>query len=140
MFRLGLGLCATFVLFSSGCGGALPATVSGTITIAGNPLPEGEHIAGEVMFYPVAGGAAAYGNVSSGGAYEITTGGTKGLEPGEYVVTVRVVQMPPPPPGGYQNAPPQKLVSPPRYQNRDSSDLKFKVTPGKNTIDLNLES
>ncbi len=121
-----------------GCQKSLPSTVSGTITIDGNPLPEDANTTGEVMYYPVAGGAAAYGTISTGGQYKMQTGGTKGLQPGEYVVTVRLVEIPPPPPGGYQNAPPNKLISPPKYNDRDQTDLKVEVTEGGNTFDLEL--
>ena len=130
----------TFTLAATGCEQTLPATVTGTITIDGKSLPEGENITGTVMFYPTAGGAAAFGDVTSGGAYRVTTGSTTGLEPGEYKVTVSVVEMDPPPPGGYQNAPGQKLITPARYDDRDRTDITVEVTAGKNLIDLPLES
>jgi hypothetical protein len=124
----------------AGCGKSLPATVKGTITLDDKPLREGPQIDGTVMFYPVSGGAAAYGSVTSGGKYAMNTGSTKGLEPGEYVVTVRVVEIEPPPPGGYNNAPAQKLITPARYEDRERTDLKAQVERGSNTIDLKLIS
>jgi hypothetical protein len=123
-----------------GCGSSLPASVDGTVTLDGRPLPEGPLIDGTVMFYPTSGGAAAYGSVTSGGKYVMNTGSTKGIEPGGYVVTVRVVEIDPPPPGGYNNAPGQRLITPPRYEDRDQTDLKAEVKAGKNTIDLKLVS
>ena len=46
-----------------GCQPSLPATVSGQVTIDGEPLPEGANTTGEVMFYPAGGGAPAYGEM-----------------------------------------------------------------------------
>ena len=123
-----------------GCQKTLPATVSGTIRIDGQPLPEGSNIVGEVMLYPVGGGPAAYGTIGPSGQYIVQTGEATGLEPGEYKVTVRVAEVPPPPPGGYKNAPPQKLISPPRYQDRDQTELTADIQPGPNNIDLDLTS
>ena len=132
---VGLGL-ATF----GGCEKTLPATVTGTVTLDGQPLPERDTVVGNVMFYPSGGGAAAFGDVTSGGAYKVTTGSTSGLQPGEYVVTVTVSEMEPEPPGGYQNAPGQKRLTPARYNDRDRTPLRFEVSEGPNEIDLPLES
>jgi len=131
---------AVLALAVTGCGNSLPATVSGTITLGGQPLPESDLISGTVMFHPTAGGAAAIGSVSTGGRYDIKTGSTRGLAPGDYRVTVRVVEIEPPPPGGYQNAPGQRLLTPRRYEDREKSGLQYAVTPGKNQIDLTLEA
>ena len=140
MLRINLLLLGVVALMSSGCQKTLPAVVEGVIRIDGQSLPEDASTKGEVMFYPTGGGAAAYGSISTGGKYLVKTGDTEGLEPGEYKVTVRVVEVPPEPPGGFQNAPPQKMISPPRYQSRDQSDLIKEVQPGKNVIDLDLAS
>jgi hypothetical protein len=125
-------------LLCVGCERKLPATIEGTITIDGQSLPQETKTTGEVMFYPTGGGAAAYAPIMAGGKYSVNTGGSKGLEPGEYKVTVRVVEIPPEPPGGFTGPPPQKMISPPRYQDRDQSGLLKTVEPGKNTIDLDI--
>ena len=138
--RILLYLLIAAIATATGCQKSLPATVSGTITLDGQPLPEGEYIKGNVMFYPTGGGAAAFGDVTSGGTYKVTTGSTNGLEPGEYIVTATVSEIDPPPPGGYQNAPGQKLITPPRYNDRDQTHLKVQVAEGKNTLDLALTS
>ena len=120
---------------ASGCGGKLPATVTGTITIDGEGL---SGVSGDVMFHPSGGGAMAMAPLKDDGSYEINTGSTEGLEPGEYAVTVSVVEIEPPPPGGYQNAPPQKAVAPRRYGDREQSGLSAEVVPGKNVFDFDL--
>ncbi len=140
MLRMAFLVIGISSLLCCGCQKTLPATVNGTITIDDKPLPEGKNITGEVMLYPVGGGAAAYGTIGAGGQYVVQTGGTQGLEPGEYKVTVRVVEVAPEPPGGYQNAPGQKVISPPRYQDREKSELIVDVKAGPNRIDLNLTS
>ena len=120
-----------------GCGNQLPATVSGTITLDGQPLTG---VAGEVMFHPSGGGAMAMASLGSDGSYSINTGSTKGLDPGEYSVTVSVVRTAPEPDGGYQSAPGQTLISASRYGDKDKSDLKATVEPGKNVFDYDLGS
>jgi len=127
--------------FCAGCGDSLPATVSGNVTIDGKDLSGNDNVTGNVVFYPTGGGAAAFGDVSAGGKYKITTGSTKGLQPGEYKVTARIIEIEPPPEGGqHQVAPPQKLLSPERYSDNEKTDLKVMVEAGSQTIDLDLSS
>lgn len=132
-----LTICASAIV---GCQKSLPATVSGTVTLDGEPLPEGPNYAGTIVLYPTAGGAAAYGQITKGGHYEVQTGTTQGLAPGDYKVTVRLVEIEPEPPGGYVNAPAQKLISPKRYNDRELTDLTKSIAEGANTIDLDLTS
>ena len=122
----------------AGCESTLPATVSGTITIDGQPLTG--HIAGEVMFHPTGGGAAALAPLESDGGFTVSTGSTKGLEPGTYDVTVRVAETDPEPPGGYESAPAQRPLSPGRYGIRDKSGLSADVKEGKNEFNFDLKS
>ena len=70
------------------------------------------------------------------GSYSVKTGSDDGLPPGEYVVTV--VSMTPPPEGVSREM--GELLTPQRYGQRHSSDLKFAVESGKNVIDLELHS
>ena len=63
-------------------------------------------------------------------------GSDDGLPPGEYVVTV--VSMTPPPEGVSREM--GELLTPLRYGQRKSSDLRFAVESGKNVIDLELHS
>ena len=126
------------LLALSGCEKKLPATVSGSITVDGE-IPTG-NLAGEVMFHPSGGGAMAMAPLLADGTYVISTGATKGLEPGSYDVTVRVVENAPEPPGGYQNAPAQKPLAPSRYGDKKKSGLNAEVKPGKNEFTFNLDS
>ena len=138
MIRCLLVIVLGCTFFVTGCQKSLPATVSGVVTIDGQPLPEGDNYSGEVMFHPTGGGAPAYGQFLDGGKYLVQTGTTKGLTPGDYKITVRLVEIEPEPPGGYQNAPGQKLISPPMYNDIERTDLTATVSDGKNTVDLNL--
>lgn len=132
--------CGLAALACVGCENSLPATVSGTITIDGQPLSQRENIGGEVMLFPSGGGAVAYATLNSDGQYAVQTGATKGMEPGSYNVTVRVVEIEPEPPGGYQRDPKQTLVSSLSYQDHENSGLTADIKRGKNTIDFDLTS
>ena len=79
----------TTVAFS-GCSGSHGATISGKVTLNGEPLTRGL-----VSFYP-SEGAAAVGSVQSDGTYSISTGQNASLKPGGYVVTIFANEPPPP--------------------------------------------
>jgi len=125
-------------LACTGCENTLPATVSGTVTIDGEEVTG--NVAGDVMFHPDGGGAMAMAPLQSDGTFAITTGSTKGLEPGLYNVTVTVVETEPEPPGGYQNAPAQKPLSASKYSDRDKSELTADVKPGENEFNFDVTS
>jgi hypothetical protein len=133
---LALALCATLAVVGSGCGGAYDASVSGEVTLDGNPVPRGT-----VTFSPTQGGPTAYGQIEEDGDYYVQTGTESGLPVGEYQVTV-VAEEPPavtrtaaggPPPSG-------KSITPEWYRLKDSSGLKYTVESGSNRIDLKLSS
>jgi hypothetical protein len=132
---VGAVVCGAFTCLS-GCGGAYDATVLGKVTIDGKIVSNGT-----VAFQPVAGGPAAYARIETDGAYVVRTGREKGLPTGEYQVTVTANEPAatlqtekggPPPPG--------KAITPAWYRTKDTSGLKFTVTPGSNKIDLELKS
>jgi hypothetical protein len=128
-FRAVSLLSAICLLALTGCG-AYESSVSGIVTLDGNPLKSGT-----VVFYPVGGGgAAAYGSVQADGSYTLDTGASGGLAAGEYVVTV--VATTGPQPGALFG----KLLTPERYGNAKTTDLKFSVKTGGNKIDLPLRS
>lgn len=127
-------VCAPFV-FALGCS-PYSASVSGTVTIDGEPLP-----VGNVMYYPVLSGTPANGSIDSNGRYRLSTGSELGLEPGDYIVTVQANEPPevefgpggaPPPPG--------KRLAPLKYLSKKTSGLTFTVEKGRNTNDIELSS
>jgi hypothetical protein len=117
----------------SGCGNGL-AQVSGQVTLDGQPLRGGKgDVRVTVQFQPVEGiGATAIGLADENGNYEIATGSQNGIRPGDYFVACSqsVLGKPKSP-----NATPD-----PKYANTRTSGLKFTVEPGKNEINIPLES
>lgn len=120
----------------AGCGGTYDATVSGVVSLDGNPVPRGT-----VAFIPAASGPPAFAPIESSGAYTVKTGREAGLPAGEYHVTVTANEAPttqqsatggPPPPG--------KPLTPAWYRSKESSGLKFTVAPGNNEINIELTS
>jgi hypothetical protein len=124
-------MLSLFVLV--GCGGK-PASVSGVVTLDGNPLERGM-----VGFAPTGGGMRAAGFIQSDGSYTLRTNRESGLNTGEYLVTV-VSREPgeenpqggPPMPGPY--------ITPKHYAISSTSGLQFNVEKGRNTIDIELSS
>jgi len=118
------------LLLCMGCGGK-PASVSGVVTLDGEPIAKGV-----VGFTPVSGGMRATGLVQSDGSYELNTNKASGLEVGEYIATVVARE---PGPETAQGPPmPGKFITPRRYAQSDTSGLQFKVEPGFNRIDIKL--
>lgn len=116
----------------AGCSGG--GSVSGKVTLDGNPLKSGT-----VTFHPVGAGPVAIGSIDSGGRYELAVGGDRSIPPGEYLVTVEATEAssseatdPRKPP-----APPKRLT-PARYADRTRSGLRYTVKAGGNTIDVEL--
>jgi hypothetical protein len=122
----------------AGCGGG--GSVSGKVTLDGEPLPSGT-----VTFHPVGPGPAAIGTIGSGGRYELAIGGDRTVPPGDYLVTVdateAVTSEPPAAPGKGPPPPPKppRRLTPARYADKDTTDLRFTLKPGSNTIDLRLK-
>ena len=112
--------------------------VSGLVTLDGSPMLGGLEISSTIIFQPVGGGPKAVGSIDEDGYYYLYTGGKPGAVPGEYVVAVTVAEVIPASKEGM--APIPRNISPARYGSSKTSGFKFTVVPGKNTIDLNLES
>jgi hypothetical protein len=119
-----------------GCGGAYDATVSGVVTLDGQPVPRGT-----VAYSPTQSGPSAYARIEDDGSYTLRTGREVGLPPGDYQVTVISNETSaesqtklggPPPPG--------KQITPLWYRTRATSGLKFTVEPGDNEFNLELTS
>ena len=113
-----------------------PSTVSGVVTLDDKPLTTGL-----VSFHPVAAGPIAYGRIDERGGYEIRTGGSGGLAPGEYLVTVAANEPPAHPPAPtpeIRESLPRPLITPEKYAAKETSGLRVTVRSGKNEFDFNL--
>lgn len=143
---LGVLSCSLFV----GCPGAgdsiqSESTVTGTVTLDGAPV-EGA----TVTFRPEdASGSGAFGMTNAEGKYELNTStAVLGVEPGKYKVSVTKMEAaasdaPSEDDPSYGGAPkkeaaPKHLI-PEKYSRIESSGLTADVTPGENTIPLELK-
>ncbi|MEM8495151.1 MAG: hypothetical protein AAF663_07155 [Planctomycetota bacterium] len=91
-----------------------------------------------IVFRPVSGGATCTGTVQSDGTYSIATGTRNALVPGDYLVSIRVVELLQ---SETKGAPPLgRPVTPAVYADPLTSGLSFNVRAGSNTYDLLLES
>ena len=123
---------ALIALGAVGCGG-MPASVSGTVSVDGEPLKKGK-----VTFMPVGPGQMAIGAISSDGSYELRTNREEGLGVGEYKVSVVSREMTPTDDGG----PPKQgaYLAPKKYALAETSGLQYTVESGSNEINLELSS
>jgi hypothetical protein len=132
-------LCLLSALITvAGCGDGL-ASVTGVVTLDGQPIPRGSDVHGTVNFYPENGsGAAAAGMIDESGRYSLRSGSREGIAPGGYLVSVVVnrITLPKTPAG----MPQPTLLTPKRYASVTESGLRQEVTSGSNTIDLALTS
>jgi hypothetical protein len=146
-----VGCCALFALLAlvGGCGQKPQsidhAEVSGKVLFQGKPLP-----GGQVSFVSVGTGFATSGNIDENGKYQVSA------PVGEVVITVNntmlqarkgaPVKGPPVPkesphPGKDAEEHPIKghwVSIPSRYADANTSDLKYTVTPGPQTHDIEL--
>jgi hypothetical protein len=127
------GLALAVCGWLAGCGGVHESSVSGNVYLDDKPLDTGN-----VTFYPTQGGAAVYSQIEANGAYQLKTGDTFGLKPGEYKVTVVAAEDPPVVKGS--TPPIGKVFTPRKYGQLQETDLVFTVGPGDNNIDLRLKS
>ena len=122
------------LLAAVGCGGPYSAQVHGTVMLDNQPLTSGT-----VTFHPAGGkGATPYSQIDAAGRYELQTGAVVGLAPGSYIATV--VATAEVPPASPTEEPTFRPITPPKYGNTATSDLKFDVQAGKQEIPLTLKS
>jgi hypothetical protein len=128
--------CTLFLAAVTGCGGPNAASVSGTITLDGKPLPTAN-----VSFYPDGGAnAPAYGQSDASGRYSLSTGPDAGLAPGKYVAVVVATKEPPQPYDKTGAEIPPIPITPHKYSDTNTSDLKVEVKAGSNDIPLALQT
>jgi hypothetical protein len=134
-------ICSLFftaaALAMSGCG-SQQTTVTGTVTLDGEPLAIGPAQRGTVVFQPVDGGAVATGLIDQHGKYHISTGAGIGLVPGKYAITVRAVEVVPATKGTVE--PTGRPLTPAVYAAANTSGFTFDIAPGANTCHLALRS
>jgi hypothetical protein len=112
--------------------------VDGVVTFDDKPLPNAL-----VSFHPVKSGPIPYGRTDDNGRYEIQTGGSVGLTPGEYLITIaanEAQENAPAPPAEGGEPPPVPLLTPERYANKGTSGLRATVRSGANKLDFNLHN
>jgi hypothetical protein len=114
-----------------------PAKLSGEVTLNGEPLTTGV-----VMLSPARTGPSAYAEIKPDGSYELKTGSEKGLEPGEYVVTVAANEPGPDTSDSDTGAAPaiRPLMTPPKYADVGTSPLRITVKPGSQKLSIQLDS
>ncbi len=119
------------LLAAAGCGRGHGASVSGRVTLDGEPLDTGT-----VTFHPVGDGPTAYGGIHPNGSYQAKTGTQPGMPPGEYRVTVLAATEPP------TDGPsvPGEMITPSHYADPEQSGLRVTVERGSNRFDFPLTS
>lgn len=126
--RLSLLLLGCFLIV--GCGGGDTGTVSGTVTVDGQPTD-----ALEVEFIPVdVENGPAMGYTSQGGKYQLIQGrGNKQIPVGDYRVAISVF--------GEAATPEVKALKlPPTYTSAEETELQATIKSGANTIDFDLQT
>ena len=135
-FRIWLSTSVlSLLLLFSGCSGPNAASVSGSVTLDGQPLTTGM-----VSFYPAGDGTPATGSIDSSGNYSLSTGTDIGLAPGKYIAIVVATKDPPQLYDKTGAEIPPIPITPAKYGNTNTSDLRVEVKPGKNTVPLTLVS
>jgi hypothetical protein len=127
-----LGIAANCLL-AAGCGGEPTATVSGRVTVGGQPLA-----AGQIAFE--ADGQLLASRIAPDGRYQLRNGGTMSVPPGDYTVLLA-----PPPPDLVEDpktteirpaAPLDQLRYPVKYRSPETSGIRQTIPPGHSEIDL----
>src|SRR5262245_37433728 len=130
------GLVVACILVVSGCSGPNAASVTGSVTLDGQPLDNAN-----VAFYPDGGnGAPANGQSDANGNYTLSTGTDAGLSPGKYIAIVIKTKDPPQPYDKTGAEIPPIPITPAKYGSTTTSDLRVDVKPGKNSIPLALQT
>jgi len=122
--RFHMGVRARLIVLSltlalAGCGGEYEATMTGTVTYNGKPLPFAL-----MSFHNQGQGPMAYSMTEEDGSYEVLTGSQSGLRPGKYKLAFES---------------PPEIALPQKYSTIETSGLEFDVKAGKNTVNIKLD-
>jgi len=120
-----------FLVFC-GCGGRSDiATVTGTVTLEGQPLANAR-----IVFQPMGSGSASYGRTDAEGKYELQYGeDIMGATIGSHRVTISTFS------AGDPDADPPDAITPelvPSKYNAET-ELHVEVSRGENTLNFDLE-
>jgi hypothetical protein len=128
-FRLGVCLAAGLTVAWAGCGGASKATVSGTVTYKGEPLPAG------MIAFLGKDNQVASGSIESNGHYSV-----RGVPVGPVKISIS------PPPTPLQDSPPPEGMPtvktfsiPDNYKDPETSGLTLTVKPGSQEHPIDLK-
>jgi hypothetical protein len=126
-------LVAAACLVVVGCSGgdSRPIPVRGTVLFRDGAVPRGE-IAVIRLEPMAAGGRPAIGDIHEDGSFELSTiGGTKGVLPGKYKVTLKVSKT-------YR--PPHVSVVAKKYDQAETSDIDVEVSEtSPKSLDLKVD-
>ena len=129
---------AAFVAILLGCrGGSMESEVAGTVTLDGNKIGPGM-----IVFVPANSNGKsrpATGSIESDGSYDLKTSRDTGLAAGSYKVAISIRKMPENVKRG-DRPPLGKLLIPEKYEDETKSGLQYDVSPGRNTINIELVS
>jgi len=129
---------ALLAVLLSGCGGEL-ASVTGAVTLDGQPLAGGPTTRVTVAFLPESGaGVPATALANESGEYEMATGGQQGIKPGVYLVAISATELIPA--KSETGMPSGRRLTPPQYADPKQSGFRVEVKPGSNEFDFNLRS
>jgi hypothetical protein len=113
-------------------------SVAGTVTLDGKPLAIQAPAEGKVTFRRTDGhGAIATGELDSEGHFELATGSSFDVAPGDYDVAVTVAESLP---SDGSSEPSGRLMIPVKYGSAIESGLHAHVEPGENRVTFALES
>ncbi|MEM6329363.1 MAG: hypothetical protein AAF790_03835 [Planctomycetota bacterium] len=129
-----LGVCGAVL---AGCS-EMTAQVGGAVLLDGKRMSLSDSQRGMVVFRPIAGGPTCNGLIEADGAYTIATGSAAALAPGEYLVSVRVMELVEPAAEG--EAPTGRPITPAVYGDPLTSGLSCIVKSGANRYDIELKS
>lgn len=130
MIRIGVGLCCLTVLIGCGEDGPPKGTVSGIVTIGGEPPKEDLRI----HFFNSTLGSGSQAKISEEGFYELTSP----ILVGEYRVYLSKWLDPAKMKGAVSTAEETPTSIPPEYRSEMNSPLTKAVTEGGNSIDIKI--
>lgn len=114
------------------------ARVSGVVKLDDSPMKITDGQRGMVVFRPVAGGATCASLIDAEGTFSVATGASAGVTPGDYMVSVRVIELVPGEEEGQEAS--GQAITPALYANPLTSGLMYKVGSGENKLVIELDS